>query len=736
MARVTRSNDKAKEKAVEPLPPAPPKSVGAKKRKRTSLTDHEGQPTTKQARNDTGIKQEDGIEQSFVDDKGAGDVPLDPEDAKYILEILEKLDTQGLLDRVFPLPADPTESNTLDPQSSTTPQSYSFRTLLKESSRHPARVLKAAVQPLFPVFAHPRSRPSAPAAQQLRFCNLALSLLQQSCVHNNPSLLHLETIIPDRTDSFGDDDDSTKQDLSPSPLSSNVPRKRKYALMQKLPTGEWWTSLNSEATSSDAKELKGLQTGHAELVAILPTPSSSDQNPPSLGSYSKQTPSRSTAPSGSRRVSTGAFLDYGPYASFAPTFDQEGVEVGQVALGEVLWSEQRKRELLRTPGSDIIHREPFAAISDDVEMQDVNVEAVDPIMEEALTQVDRTEEEALQSLFSPEQVASIKGALDTIELESLVQELLDRTSSALRRLEELQLRRLGGPNGGSTPVEVNSEEWAVAQGITDSLALIASLRPQTSADPAPLVPPPSVLHKLHRTLPVGVSQGWQGTLPSDHTTALRDDTTLHIKSGTVIPAPVLASTSTSALPVAPATPVAASNPMKVTGAPSGYPGYSYAGYASGQYRTGYNYPQNASNYYPNAYAQTPTAGQSTSTYTPQYNSTGHQQYSYGGSWYNYQPTGTTTPGQALATATSQSPFVNGAQQSGTPRVVANTVGSSKQYTPSTWGQGAGYAPTLPAHMRGMGTPGAQQPPATPTPSGGTTYPYFQGYQQPAAGGQR
>jgi hypothetical protein len=56
---------------------------------------------------------------------------------------LRRIDTQGLLDRVFPLPTDSSGSPTTgNSQSSSQPQSYSFRTLLKESSRHPLRVLR------------------------------------------------------------------------------------------------------------------------------------------------------------------------------------------------------------------------------------------------------------------------------------------------------------------------------------------------------------------------------------------------------------------------------------------------------------------------------------------------------------------------------------------------------------------------------------------------------------------
>ena len=91
---------------------------------------------------------------------------------------------------------------------------------------------------------------------------------------------------------------------------------------------------------------------HAELVTILPTPAGTLDNTPTLGDYTRPKASTSTRPlpgkpQASRRVTTGAFLDYGPYARFAPTFDQDGSEIGRVQMGEVLW-EERKRKLARS----------------------------------------------------------------------------------------------------------------------------------------------------------------------------------------------------------------------------------------------------------------------------------------------------------------------------------------------------------------------------------------------------
>jgi len=197
---------------------------------------------------------------------------------------------------------------------------------------------------------------------------------------------------------------------------------------------------------------------------------------------------------------------------------------------------------------------------------------------------------------------------------------------------------------------------------------------------------------------------------------------------------------------------------KGTAATPNYANFPYPSYAAGQYRSGYSYTPTAGNYYPNAYAQ--SGGQQPQTpgghYTnQQYTGAGQQQYSYG-SWYNYQhPAAQTQSGQATSgtvqqpatpAANSYASFFNTQQQqAATPqRAVANTVAAAaagKQYAAGVWpapnAAAGAFTPTLPPHMRGVGTPGAQ-PPGTPAAQGG--YPYYSNYQQQqqqqAATGQR
>lgn len=594
-------------------------------------------------------------------------------------------------------------------------------------------VSQTAVHHLFPISSHPRSRPSAPAAEQLKFCHLALSLLNQASHHSTPVPLNVESLLSGHLKK----DDVNDEDSKPE-------GRRKYALVQRLPTGDWWSSTSSSypSLSLEGKDMKALGTGYAELVSIFPSAPVADDYQPTLGSYIKKRPPVHSVVQEARRLSSGRFLDYGPNTSFAPTFDGEGVEVGQATLSEVVYYRQRDR--MRRERARLQHKRIE-------EPQDVPMEDISDIVEVEKPSEDKSAilDSSLEGLLSPEEVASVKQALGSLELEKAVDELLQRNTRALVRLEQLQSERLLG-EGGSKPVEVGSEEWDigtftffatlphmltpfVAQGILESLTMLASLRPRSPSDAehAALTPTASALRKLHRTLPVGATRGWFGTLPEGRTSALRDDTTLHVRSGATAPAP------------APAPPTPAPSTPATQKAPVPPYNYAYPAYATGsQYRGGYGtYAPSQSSYYPNYQTGTPV---SATTHYPnqQYPATGTQAYPYS-SWYNYQPPpGSSAPsGPATpATPTAQTPssyagFFANTQQPQPQRAVANTVLAGKPYQASGWSTGSGtaYAAPLPSHLR-TAVPAASSP-GTPQPASATsTYSgYYAGYQpQPAA----
>ncbi|GLB36546.1 hypothetical protein LshimejAT787_0308340 [Lyophyllum shimeji] len=681
MARATRSSV---------LQPA------AAKRKRQDAVDDDNdnaQPPAKLLRHDHGSPP-----------------PVPAEHAAAILDVLEMTDTQGLLDRVFPVLDHPERS-------------ASLRALLADPQ--PLPVLRAAVQHLFPISSLPRAKPSPTVAQQLRFCSLAVSLLDQASKHTTPIPLTLDSILPPKAE-------------------PSEPRPLKYALVQHLPNQDYWTSLNSDAALTSS--LQRLPTAHSELVAIFPTPASAPKKPvPTLGSYVSTRPLASVKPLPAHRtVTTGTFLDYGPWSSFAPSFDHNAEVVGRRELGFALYASHEKRqkrmaalrEAQEGRGSiEEVFSEPLTAPE----------AVVVPEREGESQAVDLDNE--LQELLPPEEVAAIKAALGSLELENAVYELLERNRRALVRLEELQIARLI-KEGEHSKAEEGSEEWDTAQGILDSLAVLASLRPRISTKagektPVSIVPPPAVLHRLHRTLALEPTQGWYGTLPDTITArpmALRDDTT--VKKSRVAPVPTTTPTPAATAAATPAAthtttttaPVPAATPVAMP-----YSGYTYAYGAAAQQQQQQPYRPAVANgvatqqaqyaqYTPQYYSYAaPTPQHAGATAPMQQSYYGQQQQGYAAAafsgWYNaaaaaYQQqaggtaSGSATPQpQAVGTATYGS-FFGGAR---TP-AVANTV----TYQATTTGQGT---PTvMPPHLRSAAAQGGGQAGYYPTAA----------YHQPAA----
>lgn len=267
----------------------------------------------------------------------------------------------------------------------------------------------------------------------------------------------------------------------------------------------------------------------------------------------------------------------------------------------------------------------------------------------------------------------------------------------------------------------NFDMHFTAQAIQDSLTVLASLRPRSSNhENSPFIPPPAVLHAIHRTLPLSPSPGWYGNLPPGRTTVLRDDNTIKVKPG--VPAVPASSTPAPTPAPAPSTPAVPA---------TGYGSYSYAPYAGtsavqqAQYRPGMYKPSvtsGASSYY-----QQPVYGQA---YTA---SSGSGTQAYGGTWINpYTPqaaaaavptvngsgSGSGGRGTPVALAPSYSSFFNnsgslatavingtGTQPGRTP-AVANTVVKPGQWnnpglssTSSPMTAHASQTLTLPLHLR-------------------------------------
>lgn len=137
------------------------------------------------------------------------------------------------------------------------------------------------------------------------------------------------------------------------------------------------------------------------------------------------------------------------------------MEVGQFALGEVMWSRSRRIELASK--APVLEKQLPSTTNEDAQMTDDS--PGDVRSQQHVGEIDQDGEQqiVLDPLLEPHQKASIQDFMSTLDFEVAIQELLDRNKRALSRLQELQLQRLGGENGGASQVEVGSEEWDVGE---------------------------------------------------------------------------------------------------------------------------------------------------------------------------------------------------------------------------------------------------------------------------------
>ena len=287
-------------------------------------------------------------------------------------------------------------------------------------------------------------------------------------------------IIPDHQD--------TKITESTSSKAVNS-RQRKYALVQRLPSGDWWTSSSADVPGSDSKALKDLRTAHAELVSVLPSISTPDASVPTLGEFyaGKRMLGKAKLP-GPRYVSCGAFLDYGPYASFAPSFDSEGADAGRTSLEEVYWRKHEKGKM-KQKATALVGRMHMLSTETDMDVdeadsvQKMHVVADVPQLPDSQTQrLDEDEplpqsvpidpalleideaKSAVTTLSLPEdETKALQIMLDNLGREEAISDLLAKNAKALRRLEVLQHERLGGEDGSSSTVSEESEEWKIGE---------------------------------------------------------------------------------------------------------------------------------------------------------------------------------------------------------------------------------------------------------------------------------
>ena len=146
-------------------------------------------------------------------------------------------------------------------------------------------------------------------------------------------------------------------------------------------------------------------------------------------------------------ISAGSFIDYGSYASFAPSFDSDSGQIGRESLGEVAWmKENKRRRRLAAAKKALIERQAPKAL---------------PPPSSSMNTFDELEVKKLASEFMPkEEVDALLAGLQDVELEGAVSELLVRNGLALQRLLSLQEQRLLSVKSGEVAkLEIDSEEW-------------------------------------------------------------------------------------------------------------------------------------------------------------------------------------------------------------------------------------------------------------------------------------
>lgn len=278
----------------------------------------------------------------------------------------------------------------------------------------------------------------------------------------------------------------------------------------------------------------------------------------------------------------------------------------------------------------------------------------------------------------------------------------------------------------------------------ESLETLTSLRPRAaSGEIVSIVPPTSVLRKLHKTLALEPRPGWHGTLTPTKATALRDDSTVKVRATSTAPATVSTSSSPAPTSVTPAASTTAPTTTPYTGYTYAYQAQQAQAYrpvaAATSAATYTAYKPGATSYYQN-YMQG-TQQQQQQYYGQQAygaGATSQQPYAAYSNWFAHAhysqaaaaatagaaSTGRGTP-QPAAAATAYGSYYQQPQQqrtagsttgaAATTPAVANTVAMNKAGTGVATGAWVGYtgqpqggvAPTLPIHVKATaGAPAA------------------------------
>lgn len=314
-------------------------------------------------------------------------------------------------------------------------------------------------------------------------------------------------------------DDLLDGDSKQSATTSRVRPPHKYALHMRLPGGDYF----SQAVELDPEQASSLDTGAANLVEIEPPPPfdaeqsnkkrSRASDVPTLGSRryrnaSLRTSSESIEELRERRmgrVRPTADVYFGPYASFAPTYDSSDANISR-ETSALIW---------RTKMDPVVcaSRKAWQSVRDESageEWEIVDAEEAQPEFKSAVSALD------LDPSLDADLIASL---VESAPSDAEIQSQLHKNAVLLDQLQDLQWTRLraGYARWKATEKEQSlrrqapeipedepgQEEQEVARELLHGLSALVQLRPRnTSEDRATLVPADCNLQALSRSVAI------------------------------------------------------------------------------------------------------------------------------------------------------------------------------------------------------------------------------------------
>ena len=296
-------------------------------------------------------------------------------------------------------------------------------------------------------------------------------------------------------------------------------RKRLYALVQRLPSGDWWSSATIPRGGSvgiTRAEASALSTKQAELAMVVPSLPLLPSEVPTLGTLKPPVLKPSKDPGWQetylpqRKLHAPKLLDWGPYMTFAPAYDATDCELGPGAAFQTTYESivRRKARAARKQLEEKMRRNEEAERKDhmpavdsgDIEMSASVDPAEDDRMDPALQAKAEGEPEhvissagegetgkhfvareavrQLHGLLQPDEAEALKEAFQQLELELGVSDLLHYIIISLQNLVDMQRERLGaGAELDPDRLEQQTGEWMI---LNDFITLWLTLSPSSA----------------------------------------------------------------------------------------------------------------------------------------------------------------------------------------------------------------------------------------------------------------